>query len=200
MKTRTTLHFVDGNSRSRAELSRMAFAMGHHCEVYADLAEIFAHPPREGIVVATDDPAGPSIPEIIDQLMEAGIWLPVIALSPAPELDRTVAAMRAGAIGYLAAPLAQQQIEQTIAALEEEAEHFAAARKRLIEARRLVAALSSRERDVLDRLAQGNSNKAIARDLGFSPRTVEIHRANMMSKLGARHPADAVRVRLEAGS
>ena len=49
-------------------------------------------------------------------------------------------------------------------------------------------------------LSEGSSNKMIARELRISPRTVEIHRANMMSKLGARHPADAVRVRLEAGS
>lgn len=52
---------------------------------------------------------------------------------------------------------------------------------------------------MLDWLAEGRTNKTIARELRISPRTVEIHRANMMGKLGARHPADAVRLRLESG-
>ena len=61
-----------------------------------------------------------------------------------------------------------------------------------------ISMLSNREREVLDRLTQGCSNKVIARDLDISPRTVEIHRGNMMEKLGARHAAEAVRLQLEA--
>ena len=61
-----------------------------------------------------------------------------------------------------------------------------------------IDALSVREREVLDWLAMGSSNKAIARELEISPRTVEIHRANMMTKLGANHAAEAVRLKLEA--
>ncbi len=72
------------------------------------------------------------------------------------------------------------------------------ARRRLVEARQRISALSRREREVLDWLSQGLSNKAIARALEISPRTVEIHRANMMDKLGATHAAEAVRLRLEA--
>ena len=60
-----------------------------------------------------------------------------------------------------------------------------------------MADLSPREREVLDWLTRGCSNKVIARELTISPRTVEIHRANMMSKLGARHSAEAIRLRLE---
>jgi FixJ family two-component response regulator len=68
----------------------------------------------------------------------------------------------------------------------------------MIEARDRIASLSVREREVLEWLAQGSSNKVIARELDISPRTVEIHRANMMHKLGARHAAEAVRLKLEA--
>ena len=75
---------------------------------------------------------------------------------------------------------------------------FGEARRRMIEARNRISNLSRREREVLDWLAEGSSNKAIARELEISPRTVEIHRANMMSKLGARHAAEAVRLKLEA--
>ncbi|MEM6267027.1 MAG: LuxR C-terminal-related transcriptional regulator, partial [Pseudomonadota bacterium] len=82
--------------------------------------------------------------------------------------------------------------------IAKEAEVFGAARRRMIEARDRIASLSGREREVLDWLAEGSSNKVIARELDISPRTVEIHRANMMNKLGARHAAEAVRLKLEA--
>ena len=72
------------------------------------------------------------------------------------------------------------------------------ARRKMVEARNKIAMLSPREREVLDWLAEGCSNKMIGRELGISPRTVEIHRANLMSKLGTDHSAQAVRLRLEA--
>lgn len=68
----------------------------------------------------------------------------------------------------------------------------------MIAARRLIEDLSEREREVLDLLVDGGSNKRIARELSISPRTVEIHRANMMQKLGAGHVAEAIRLRLDA--
>jgi DNA-binding CsgD family transcriptional regulator len=68
----------------------------------------------------------------------------------------------------------------------------------MIEARGRIASLSTREREVLHWLAEGSSNKNIARELDISPRTVEIHRANMMAKLGAKHAAEAVRLRIES--
>ena len=68
----------------------------------------------------------------------------------------------------------------------------------MVAARNRMSTLSPREREVLDQLAAGNSNKVIAQALAISPRTVEIHRASMMRKLGARHAAEAVR-RLKAG-
>ena len=85
-----------------------------------------------------------------------------------------------------------------VARISEEADAYAAARRKVIEARNRIATLSPREREVLDWLAEGRSNKMIARELSISPRTVEIHRANMMQKLSATHAAEAVRLRIEA--
>ncbi len=109
-----------------------------------------------------------------------------------------VAAIKAGALDYLALPIKPDQLLRTLSKLEPEAEEFALARRRVIEARNRIESLSGCERQVLEWLSAGSSNKVIARELEISPRTVEIHRANMMAKLGAQHAAEAVRLKLEA--
>lgn len=193
-----TIHFVDSNSRNRAELSRTAFDLGYHAEVYADFAELAARPLSGGLVVARDDDATGGVARLIRQMGDASIWLPLIALADEPNPERVVMAMRAGALDYLTTPLTLAVFDEALSRLGDEAVQYSKARRKLVEARDRIDHLSAREREVLDWLTKGHSNKAIARELNISPRTVEIHRANMMSKLGAKHSAEAVRVRLEA--
>lgn len=192
------IHFVEPNARLRAELARVAYALGHHCELYSDLSELAAHPPRGGIIVARDCAQTGGIASFLERLLNLGIWLPVIATEVAPCPSRIVEAVKAGAIDYLALPLESERFLRSLARVAKEAERATASRRRTLEARQRIATLSGREREVLEHLAAGGTNKLIARELEISPRTVEIHRANMMSKLGARHSADAVRLRLEA--
>lgn len=183
----------------RADLARTAFALGHHAEVYADLAELCAHPPQRGIVVVRDGIGDDGIEAALHLLERCGIWLPLVAMAEAPRTERVVAAIKAGAIDYLPLPFEPARFAAMIEGTGDEARAYAEARRRMMEARGRIENLSVREREVLDWLAQGSSNKTIARELDISPRTVEIHRANMMSKLGANHAAEAVRLRLEAG-
>lgn len=198
MTRKASLHFIDSCSRQRAELARVGFALGHHSEVYGDLSELAVHPPRDGIIVARDTAEEGGVGMILDRLGRLGIWLPLIAVDIQPRPGRIVEAIKAGALDYLALPLDRERFTRCLLRIEKEAEQFGAARRRMIEARDRISTLSSREREVLDWLAEGSSNKAIARELDISPRTVEIHRANMMTKLGARHAAEAVRLKLEA--
>lgn len=197
MRDRHVIHFVDADIRMRADLARTAFAMGHHAEVYADLAELCDHPPQRGIVVVRDDDPG-GIAPTLDLLSRAGIWLPVVAMDETPRTSAVVAAIKAGALDYLPLPLLPERLEAMLDRIGDEAREHAEARRRMVEARSRIGNLSQREREVLDWLALGSSNKAIARELEISPRTVEIHRANMMTKLGANHAAEAVRLKLEA--
>ncbi|MFU7529429.1 response regulator transcription factor [Qipengyuania sp. ASV99] len=198
MTSKASLHFIDSNSRHRAELARVGFALGHHAEVYGDLSELSVHPPREGIIIARDAPEEGGVAVILERLSRLGIWLPLIAVDTDPRPGRIVSAIKAGALDYLSLPLETERFERCLQRIEKEAEVFGAARRRMIEARDLISSLSAREREVLDWLSEGSSNKTIARELEISPRTVEIHRANMMQKLGARHAAEAVRLKLEA--
>ncbi|HYD23319.1 MAG TPA: LuxR C-terminal-related transcriptional regulator [Croceibacterium sp.] len=195
---RTTLHIVGGDSRSRAEQARIAFALGHHAEVYADLGELLERPTGDGIVIAADDERPDAARRLIRELGGRGCWMPVVLTAPVPDVERVVAAVKAGALDYLALPLEMASFARRLEGILAEAGEHAGRRRREVEAQHAVSLLSRREREVLELLSAGCSNKEIARNLAISPRTVEIHRGNMMTKLAAGHAADAVRLWLDA--
>lgn len=199
MEQRIKLHIVGGDSRLRAEQARIAFDMGHHAEVYSDVAELLGAGPGDGVIIACANVLENGMDRLLDRLGQAGIWLPVVAASHAPDVDEVVHAIRGGALDYLRLPLTPQEFARMVSHVAADAGRHAEARRTLVEARQRIGTLSRREREVLDWLSEGCSNKAIARELEISPRTVEIHRANMMDKLGANHAAEAVRLRLQAG-
>lgn len=192
------IHIVEPDGVLRARIARLVTALGHHAEVYAAIDEVTDFQPDRGILLVRDCEQWGGVSEAIRLLAGRSVWLPVIAMAARPRTGRIVAAIRGGALDYLDLPLTRDALGEAIDRAGGAAEAHAAARRRVAEARRHLGALTRREREVLDLLTDGLSNKAIARALAISPRTVEIHRANMMAKLGAKHPADAVRIRLDA--
>lgn len=192
------LHIVDASVRARAEQARAGFEIGCHAEVYADVNELMARPPESGVVVARDDPGCGGAGRVVRRLARKGLWLPVIATGKSPRPGRVVEAIRQGALDYVSLPLRPERLAQSLDRIETQLIEQGEWRRRKTQARCRIAGLTRREREALDLLAQGMSNKMIARELGISPRTVEIHRANMMTKIGAQHAAAAVRIRLEA--
>jgi len=123
----------------------------------------------------------------------------VLMMTGAGAIQTAVRSIKAGAVDFVEKTLPSAEL---IGRLREIHEQFAASfgdRAARWEARRFAKRLSAREREVLERLLSGASNKLIARDLGLSPRTVEMHRARMLHKLGAATTAEAVEIGRRAG-
>lgn len=194
----TTVHIVALSSQERADQARACYALGFHAEIYSNYEELVAAAPRRGLVVAQDIAERGGIGELVDRMGAGGFWLPVIATAPAPDPHRIVQAVKGGALDYLASPFDTGMLATALRRALDEAQLLGTARRQAVAAQARLATLTGRESEVLDLLVAGASNKMIARTLQISPRTVEIHRANMMAKLDAHHAADAVRLRLEA--
>lgn len=137
--------------------------------------------------------------EVQAELARRGIALPVVIVTGHGDIAIAVRAMKAGAVDFIEKPF---QKEALLTAIELALERLASAgdrAERAAEARTILGALTAREQQVLEGLAQGLPNKTIAFALGISPRTVEVHRANLMTKLDVRSLSDALRIAFAAG-
>lgn len=170
-----------------------------HAEIYEDLEEFGSRIPDEGTVFAIDDPERCDARELIAILEGTGRRLPVAMYSDEPSPEKIVGAMLEGALDYLQFPFDAELLDKAVERLSSEGERRVEQDRRRAHAKAVVEELSSRELEVLSSMVQGNSNKEIAQELGISPRTVEIHRGNMMRKLKARSTSDAIRLAVYAG-
>lgn len=192
------VHIVALASMERAEQARACFALGYHAEIYGNYEELIAARPYRGLVLAEDMAERGGIGALLEGMAVQGFWLPVIATAAVADPPRVVEAVRGGALDYLPLPLERDRLLAALGTAVAEGQAMGSAQRQAVQARTRLATLTARESEVLDLLVAGSSNKTIARELEISPRTVEIHRANMMAKLDAHHAADAVRLRLEA--
>ena len=192
------VHVVALSSIERAEQARACYALGYHAEIYGNYDELIAARPFRGLVLAEDIAERGGIGALIAGMTAHGFWLPVIATAAVADPRRVVEAVRTGALDYLPLPLERERLCAALETAVAEGQAMGNVQRQAVNARARLATLTARENEVLDLLVAGSSNKMIARELEISPRTVEIHRANMMAKLGAHHAADAVRLRLEA--
>lgn len=194
------IHIVDDDPQVRAATSFLLSSHGYAVEAYAGGAEFLrdARLTRGCILL---DLRMPELDghQVQEELARRGNALPIVIMSGDGDLDAAVHAMKLGAIDYLSKPAAEEALLGTI--------ERALAHTREADSRRAAAAaasarlqsLSPRERQILRGLLGGLSNKEIARVLALSPRTVEMHRANMMDDLGITNLAEALRLGIDAG-
>ena len=137
--------------------------------------------------------------EVQRELNARGVAMPVIVLTGHGDISIAVQAMKAGAVDFLEKPFEKAHLLDAIERAFERLEKREDALNAEHEASVRIAALTPREQDVLRGLVRGHPNKTIAYDLGISPRTVEVQRANCMTKLEVRSLSEALRIAFAAG-
>jgi len=196
MQARQTIILIDSDFRRRAAISHCLAGTAIHVEPFEDLSELAHRWPREGMLLVHDE--GAVVEQAIARMTDAGHWLPLVAFSHAPGTNQVVQAVLAGAVDYLDWPFGEAEIRQALAVAEESRDALGSSKLREAMARSRVQRLTRREREVLAGVADGLSNRMIGERLAISPRTVEIHRANMLNKMGASHTSEAIRIAIEA--
>ena len=126
--------------------------------------------------------------------------MPVIVITGHGDVPLAVEAMKLGAVDFLEKPFDEDVLLSSIKSAFERRKASGEQEGRVAEVHARLDSLSPRERQVLDGLVAGNPNKTIAYDLGISPRTVEVYRANLMTKMEAASLSDLVRMAIIAGT
>jgi two-component system response regulator FixJ len=134
--------------------------------------------------------------ELLQRLRAKSISLPVIVITGHGDIPLAVEAMKSGAIDFIEKPFAEEAILRAVRLAEERADRQGNRSEDETALAGRLASLSERERQVLDGLVAGNANKTIAYDLGISPRTVEVYRANLMTKMQAKSLSELIRMAL----
>ncbi len=186
----------DRDEVRRASISRMLIGHKYHVEPSHDITDYRLAIPPSGIMLVHDD--GFSVREVVAHQREQRSWLPVLAYDLEPVLTKVVRAMLDGAGDYLAWPFSMETFATHAETLKQRFAQRHEVRERERRAQERFAALSQREREVLEAMGEGVTNAQIAARLAISQRTVEIHRLNAIRKLGARRTADAVRIMVES--
>lgn len=201
MTDRKLVHIVDDEEAIRRSASFMLKTSGYAVETWATgvafLKEI-RHVPQGCVLLDVRMPAMDGL-DVQQALLDRGVTMPVIILTGHADVSIAVRAMKAGAVDFLEKPFEKAMLIAAIEAAFDRVEKADGAAARAAEANVVLGVLTPREREVLDGLAQGLPNKTIAYDLGISPRTVEVHRANLMAKLDVRSLSDALRLAFAAG-
>lgn len=201
MAERRMIHVVDDEAAIRRSVSFMLKTSGFDVQTWESGVEFLkaARHVKAGCILL--DVRMPDMDglEVQQALTTNGIAMPVIVLTGHGDTSIAVRALKGGAVDFLEKPFEKatlfDAIEHAFAWLEDRAGRAERAR----DAAHIIAGLTGREREVLDGLAQGLPNKTIAYDLGISPRTVEVHRANVMTKLGVHSLSEALRLAFAAG-
>ena len=196
MTIRSRVFIVDDDAETLRAFERILRIEGLFVTTFTSAAEFLGRTPEDVPSCLLLDLHLPGIDglRLQEEMRQASVRMPIVFVSGSADVSSTASAMRYGAVDFLQKPIEDTQL---LAAVSRALERDAAQRLRhddMTRARELLGQLTPRECEVCELVARGLLNKQIAADLGSSLRTVKIHRARMMRKLGAASVADVVRL------
>ena len=196
-----TIYVIDDDDAVRQSLQFMLKAAGITARTFESAKVFMEVLPQITSGCFVSDVRMPEVTgiDLLRHIMKNNPDLPVIVITGHGDISLAVEAMKIGAVDFLEKPFDGQQLLTAVrSALSREAD-TGKRKADLAAIQDKLAALSNRERQVLEGLVAGSANKNIAFDLGISPRTVEIYRANLMTKMAANSLSDLVRMAMTAG-
>ena len=192
----TTVYVIEDDDELRQSLADMIRSVGLQVQHYSHPREFFANydPQTPGCLVVDLRLPDMSGLELQRVAARQGSLHPFLIITGHGDVQTAVAAMRQGALDFIEKPFSRQQlldrVQQAITQDQQQRRLFTQQQH----VRGLIAALTGREREVLELVVEGKLTKEIARQLGISPKTVEVHRANVVRKMGADNVAELIRV------
>jgi two-component system response regulator FixJ len=194
------VHVVDDDEAVRDSLALLLESSGMSARTYDSAAAFLKALPNLASGCVLTDVRMPDLDglELQRRLMELGVQMPVIVMTGHGDVPIAVEALKAGAADFLEKPFDDAQLLAAVSSALAASQRAQDEQAALAGIARRLTSLTPREREVLDRLVAGQPNKTIAYDLGSSPRTVEVHRARVMEKMGVRNLPELVRMTIAA--
>jgi two-component system, LuxR family, response regulator FixJ len=201
MTTEADAHVIDDDQAVRESIEFLLRSARLTVKTYETASAFLAVAPTigSGCVITDVRMPGMSGIDLLRRLKEMGIGLPVIVITGHGDVPLAVEAMKFGAVDFLEKPFDDDVLLASVRSALDRSEASAQLETVRAEIRARIALLTNREHEVLDGLVAGHPNKIIAFDLKISPRTVEIYRANVMTKMKAGSLSELVRMALVAG-
>lgn len=201
MANEAVVHIVDDDEALRKALAFLMKSTRLTTQLYDSAESFLAAGLAEGPGCVVTDVRMPEMSgiDLLRELKKRASPLPVIVMTGHGDVSLAVEAMKLGAFDFIEKPFDDEILLSSVKNALGRGQQVAKREAERARAHEKLEQLSPRERQVLDGLVQGHANKVIAFDLGISPRTVELYRANLMTKMEAASLSDLVRMALAAG-
>jgi len=194
----STVYIVDDDEAVRDSLRWLLEANSYRVRAYASAEAFLAEydDQQPGVLIVDVRMPGMSGLELQEQLIARKSTMPVVFITGHGDIPMAISTMKKGAVDFLEKPFDETALREIVGRMFEQANQRLTQAKAVRQHEAMLARLTSREQQVLERIVAGRLNKQIADDLGISIKTVEAHRANIMEKLQVTTVADLMKVAL----